>query len=308
MTDESLSGLMYKVVALKQELASRSAVLLGAEPVAFQEITVKHPRLESPELGFHQAVSWLYCFYYEAGRVSLTFLLGRFQVFGLDDDGMCQTHFEHIRSLRTYLQHNLDRSSLASSRVLRRCEEWFTSGCGSAIPGNDQEWTTCLVRVLAGTQRLLEAAIDCVREIERDEGCTTIVEEWSSRLRGYHPRSEFIRMVEMVANDMGQSGLNAARICDRYYDKWSKDLSLRTSGFDFETEARKLIEHTLLSEARLPLPITGQDLIRGLGIPPGPEIGKLLRTARILYDTNPCSKDELLSRLTAGDNSEMEGG
>ena len=308
MTDESPSSLMYKVVALKQELASRSAILLGSEPAAFQEITVKHPRLEPPELGFHQAVSWLYCFYYEAGRVSLTFLIGRFHVFGLDDDGMCQTHFEAVRGLRTYLQHNLDRSSLASLRVLRRCEGWFTSSCGSAIPGNDQEWTTCLMRVLAGTQRLLEAAVDCVREIERDEGCTTMVGEWSFRLHGYHPRSEFIRLVDIVAKDMGQSGLNAARICDRYYDKWSKDLSLRTSGFDFETEARKLIEHTLLSEADIPLPITGQDLIRSLGIPPGPEIGRLLRRARTLYGDSPCSRDELLSRLDVEENAAPEGG
>ena len=96
---------------------------------------------------------------------------------------------------------------------------------------------------------------------------------------------------------MGQDFLDPARICDRYYDKWSKELRLRTGEYDFEFEARKLIEHTLLTDAELPLPITGQDIIRQLGIPPGPGVGRLLKKARILYNETPGSKAELIERL-----------
>ena len=128
-----------------------------------------------------------------------------------------------------------------------------------------------------------------------------VVEQWLFQVRRYHSPREFEKLVAITAKDMGQDFLNTARICDRYYDKWSKEFRLRTGDYDFEFEARKLIEHTLLTDAELPLPITGQDIIRQLGIPLGPGVGRLLKKARLLYNDAPCSKEALIEHLAASE-------
>ncbi len=54
-------------------------------------------------------------------------------------------------------------------------------------------------------------------------------------------------------------------------------------GFDFQFEARRLAEDSLLSEWPRLLPITGTDIITELGIPAGKAVGHALEIARGLY-------------------------
>ena len=88
------------------------------------------------------------------------------------------------------------------------------------------------------------------------------------------------------------------RFRNRFYDKWIQELATQTRNYDFEQEARKLIEQSLLTSTTPVLPITGGDIIDRFEIEPGPRVGDLLRMARQLYDAAPCSKDELLTRLS----------
>lgn len=297
MDEHSPSSLMYDIGALKQELELRSASLLQAQRLAFLEMSLRQPTFSPSELGFYQVVSWLYCFYYEAGRVSFPFLLEHFSTYGLDNQNKFQEHYEHVRQLRTQLQHNLNLESSGDLQLQKHCENWYSRHCGSAIPGNDGEWKKCLISLLSESQDFLKLAIDCVRFVEKDESKERVVEQWLFQVRRHHPIYEFEKLVSITARDMGQEFLDATRICERYYDKWSKELRLRTGEYDFETEARKLIEHTLLTDAELPLPITGQDIIRQLGIQPGPSVGILLKKARNLYNNTPCTREALILRL-----------
>jgi hypothetical protein len=82
-----------------------------------------------------------------------------------------------------------------------------------------------------------------------------------------------------------------------YYDKWIQDLDLLEANHHFETEARKLIEYVLMTEATPVLPITGRDIMEEFAVAPGPEVGQLLKHARTIYECEPCSRSELLSRL-----------
>lgn len=296
---------MYEVGVLKQELELRAASLLQAQHLAFLELSLRQPTFSPSELGFYQVVSWLYCFYYEAGRVSFPFLLEHFSVYNLEGQDRHQEDYERVRELRTQLQHNLNLESSSDLELQTHCERWYSKRCGSAIPGTDKEWENCLEALLSEAQELLRAAINCIREIEKDEAKVRVVEQWLFQIRRYHPPHEFERLIAVAARDMGQEFLDPVRICDRYYDKWSKELRLRMGDYDFEFEARKLIEHTLLTDAELPLPITGQDIIRQLGIPPGPSVGRLLKKARILYTENPSSKEDLIQRLAVEEGLEI---
>jgi len=66
---------------------------------------------------------------------------------------------------------------------------------------------------------------------------------------------------------------------------------------DFSIEARKLIEQTLLNEERIPLPITGRDIMDEFSIPPGPQVKELLDLAQKLFLEEPRDRVGLLSAL-----------
>ena len=297
MAEPPAASLMYQIGVLKQELEERAASLLGVSRTAFQETSARNPRFAPPELGFYQTVTWLYAFCYEAGHISLRFLIERLETYGLGQDGDHRRHYEDVGRLRTFLQHNLNLDSVQDIRTRRTCEEWFSKACGSAIPGSDKEWNQCLVYILRDSQAVLAAAIDCVRAIERDESSNMIIHQWSTRLIRYHPKQEFENLVSMVIHDIGQDSLDPAQLTERYYESWSRNLRFRCEGYIFEEEARRLIEQTILNEAQLPAPISGLDIMREFAIPPGPEVGGLLRKAKTLYDADPSRPDRLIARL-----------
>ena len=74
---------------------------------AFEDLHVTIPDPSRPESGFIRATSWLYCLYFEAGRVSFTFLRRLGEAYSLIDRDWADEHVEVVRCLRTELHHNL---------------------------------------------------------------------------------------------------------------------------------------------------------------------------------------------------------
>ena len=124
-----------------------------------------------------------------------------------------------------------------------------------------------------------------------------IVQEWIIRLRRYHPPHEFDTLISKVASDMGRDSIDPVRVRERHYGKWTSDLNQLQGEYEFEVEARRLIEHTLLTETAAIIPITGKDVMEVFGIPPGAQVGHLLARAHALYQSAPCSRDSLLQLL-----------
>ena len=68
-------------------------------------------------------------------------------------------------------------------------------------------------------------------------------------------------------------------------------------GFDFEFEATRLIEKTLLDGDSVVLPITGRDVMEKLRVNAGRHVGTLLEEARRYFEVRRCSREELLAHL-----------
>jgi hypothetical protein len=96
---------------------------------------------------------------------------------------------------------------------------------------------------------------------------------------------------------MGREAVDVVRLRTRFYDKWTQELNLLEPDYEFEIQARKLIEYALLTVTTPVLPITGKDIMEDFDIPPGPRVGQLLERARRIYDTKPCSRAVLLDQL-----------
>jgi len=303
MTDEqSLDGLLLGLVRAKDEVNAlvrgfRQADLGPADP-----LSVRLPKVVHPELGFLQTVSWLYALYYEVAKVDSVFLCAKFDVYQLDGNRAGRDHRTRVGRLRTYLQHNLDFTREHDRETRQECESWFHTACGTRIPHADSDWHACLARLLGEAVAFLELLADAVRCVERDASHEQIREDWLRRINRQHGPEEFDALISIAANDMGRDGIDIVSLRRRFYEKWVAALRLLAYDYDFEKEARRLIEHAILNEATPGLTITGDDVIKAFGIEPGPEVGRLLERAKHLYEQSPMAAEDLIELLRATDD------
>lgn len=289
--------LMYRITGKAEEINTRVTALLADGPGLFEVVSQRMPKFVPAELGFLRLVSWLYVLYWEAGKVNLPYLTKRFDTYCFDADERIRGHLSNVQKLRTYTQHNLNSEEAHDKKTMADCHRWFSAQCGTAVPDLDDEWKRCVVALLHESLEFLEELLKALRLIERDESKDSICKDWKFRRKRYHPPHQFEGLVPSIAIDMGHEFIDPERLVKRNYDKWTQSLSAFSSEYDFGTEARKLIEYSILIDLPSLMPITGLDIIREFDLEPGKLVGRLLREARELYQQTPCTRAELLDRL-----------
>lgn len=284
-----------EVLRSHQGINTLARSLLGRP--AFDELHVLLPDPTSPEPGFLRAVSWLYCLYFEAGRVSLIFLRRLGEAYSLMDRDAADKHVEAVRCLRTELHHNL---GFADSDLAARtaAEGWRRRACGTALPQTSEQWRACYDRLVDDAHAFLGGVDTVVRRIESDgDGALQHIDDWLRRLNRNWTGAAFDPLIDDAKYRLAREALNTVAFRNRHVEKWKKQLDLLEDGFDFNIEATRLIERTLLDEDSVVLPITGRDVIDTLGVKPGPEVGALLREARRHFEVHRCAKEDLLAYL-----------
>jgi hypothetical protein len=297
MSTPNPEQLMYQIVGKAEEINALAIALLTDRPGAFEPISQRMPKFVPAELGFLRLVSWLYVLYLEAGKVSVPYLSQRFDAYGLDPGGNIRRHLSTIQKLRTYTQHNLDSEETHDKGTIQDCQIWFSAQCETAVPDSESEWNRCVMGLPLESLGFLEVLLTLLRLIEKDESRVVICSDWRFRRDRYHSPHEFEAIAPKVASDMGNDSIDAARLVRRNYDRWAQCLRAFSSGYNFETEARKLIENAILTDLVNLMPITGQDIIREFNLEPGAIVGRLLGEARKLYQQEPCTREQLLERL-----------
>lgn len=284
-----------EVLRSYQDINILARSLLGRP--AFNELHVLLPDPTSPEAGFIRATSWTYTLYFEAGRVSLTFLRRLGEAYALIDREASDQHVEVVRCLRTELHHNL---GFADSDLSTRsaAEGWRRMACGTSLPRTRKQWRDCYTRLVNDSLKFLEAVEEVVRRIESEgDKAQQHIDEWHRRLERNWDAHSFDSLVDNAKYRLAREAMNTVAFRNRHVDKWRRHLELLEDGFDFEFEATRLIEKTLLDEDGVLLPITGRDLVEQLSVKRGPIIGALLEEARRHFEVAHCSKDELISYL-----------
>lgn len=297
MSTPNPEQLMYGIVGKAEEINTRVIAMLGDGPGLFEAVSQRMPRFAPAELGFLRLVSWLYVLYWEAGKVSLPFVTRRFDAYSIDQDGRIRLHTSSVQILRTYTQHNLNIEEAHDKKTMGDCHDWFSGRCGTAVPDSEEEWEACLIALLKESQEFLETLLTVLRLIEKDESRGMICQDWKFRRSRYHSPHQFEALVPAIATDMGHEYLDSERLVRRNYDKWTQSLRSFSSEYDFETEARKLIENAILTDLPNVLPITGIDIINEFGLEPGKIVGQILGEARLMYQRAPCPRAELIDRL-----------
>lgn len=308
MMSQAPAAVMYEIISLheeinniaqkiKQEVNESSPDHERTKEEVFGKTSLLMPRFTPPSFGFVRTVSWLYVMYYEVGKINVDFLSERLKGYGLDPEGRALVHRRTVQDLRTYLQHHLDVRKAHDRAIQENCEQWLYSKCRTRVPIEEEHWERCLLSLLEEARGFSLALREAVRRIEQDESYKEILRIWLYRLRHYHDPYEFSQIISIAAADMGRESLDADRLCKRFYSRWVKELELLNSDYIFEIEARKLIEHVLLTDITPVLPITGKDILEQFSIAPGKQVGELLQKARAYYDAGFHSRDALLEKL-----------
>ena len=300
-TATSPNDRLLEVIRLREEADLIAEAMIAPHRV-FEAVSLQIPTLQPAELGFLRSVAYLYVLYYEVGDVAIPYLLGLWDAFGLDSDCHIREHREQVRSLRTFLQHNLDPWSSTDRQTRETCQHWFAIHCQTVVPSSEDHWFACLHGVLAEAGSFLRATNDCLRAIEADEGRDGILDRWRFQISRHHPPEEFDRIIEESAADLGRTYIDAVRLRKRYYGQWMEKLSFLSPDYDFEVEARRLIEYALLVDLGAGVPITGKDIIAEFGLAPGRKVGSMLERARRLFEDSPTDREGLLAAL----RSELE--
>lgn len=289
--------LLIAAVRAAEEIEARGIDFLKKTPAIFDKTSHRIPHLRNPELGFIRVSSWLYVLFFETGKIGVRFLEEQFDGYQIDHNCHLAKHTVLIHALRTFSQHNLNLTTTSDMEVLETCNEWFRSACGTSTPTQDEEWFECLKRLLQEATEYLNGLARCLRCIEKDESRNEIQKKWLFRKDHYHPPHEFDALISITAADIGRNFLDIVPFRKRNYDRWVQQLNL-FQNYDFQVEARKLIEDSIIKDLPSIIPVTGKDIIQHLNIPPGPEIGNLLTIARKKYQDNPYyTKEQLLNTL-----------
>lgn len=259
---------------------------------ALTEMTARPPVEGDGEISFLRLVAWSYVLLFEAGRISIPFLLRTSGAYEQQRDSM-----ELVRALRTWSFHNLGLSSDRDRELSRRVHRWFVESCAQSPPEGAASWNRCFDQLCALVAKVVDQCQRSVANVlsSADDGKQAI-EDLRHRLDRFWPSSKFDALVGDLALTLGVR-LNAVKFRNSNLDRWRSFLGNISDDDDPTAAVSRLIERDLLEYEDGVLPIGGRDVMERLNIPPGERVGEMLRHARELYGAGVRGKYELLERL-----------
>ena len=293
----SPDSLFFSLIKEREEVDRLTESLLGRPFKAFGPVSHPVPNLGPAELGFLRSIAYLYATYQEVGRVSVTYLSRVLNAFGLDPSGDVAAHVAHVEKLRTYLQHNLNPTNSGDLGTIRTCEDWLSVQCGSRVPATEEQWLLVLCALLNDALKTAMVFNRAIRAIEADESRDEMLRQWRFEFERFHGPEEFDRVISAAASDMGYPFLDVVRFRKRFYDRWQDKLRALQTGYDFQSEARRLVEQSMIADGAAGMPLTGADILATFGVSPGPIVRVGLEMAFSRFQKGPCGRAELIEYL-----------
>ena len=262
---------------------------------ALTEITVRPP-VSDDEASFLRLISWSYVLVFEAGRISIPYLLklphdGTTVQSGLNDS------VRLIHDLRTWSFHNLGFTHERDIGISTRVRRWFISNGGQDPPNNISSWGACFETLCMEARGILtrcKSAFEMI--LAGTEGGQDIIDDLKRRIELNWPAHKFDELTQDAVTRIGQT-LDVPKFRQSRIGKWRE--FLETVAPDDEPQACliRLIERDVIDYYETVLPIDGNDVMEALNLSPGPEVGDALRLARKIFKSGTIDPKELLESL-----------
>jgi hypothetical protein len=269
-------------------------------PIFFDKISLS-VSFGSSEAGFLRLVSFLYVLIYEGnGKVNFDFVAEKFEHYGYQ--AATPQEFKIVcHCLRTVLQHNLNPDGDKDSKKMNLYNEWMMSTTGKEDGLTESDWILCVARLLDDANKILKSIhhiISCINS--ESEFRDLILRDWVSKFSAYYPIFRYHEIAADVLKNFGLATLDHQKICNKYYKSWISELQSH-SNFDFSSIAKRQVERDILVEfeRNFLCPLDGDDIIKVFQVAPGLRVKGLLIEAHKSYKSNPCDREELISRMRA---------
>lgn len=267
---------------------------------ACEDVSVVLPRGLDDELAFYRLINWGYVLLEEAAKTPLAFLT---RLPPLRADGSLRNE---VRSLRTYVAHNLDVASERDLKTLAFAHRWFRDVCGSGTPRESAHYGVCC-SVLADRLRVaLEGALDACDALDDPTDGPRLSADLKSRVDLMWEAHRFDPIVAECAARLGNPGLDLLFIRKRHLEDWRRTLAEA----DEKERERALIlriEAALLTAISDTLPVTAQEASERLATAgPDATVAALI----LLRDTRRFGKvalPEIIERVVSVATTPSEG-
>ncbi len=278
----TFAALNVAVADLRTSLAS----FVG--PHALAEMSVRPPVDGRGEISFLRLVAWSYVLVFEAGRISIPFLLRTSGAYEQQRESM-----DLIRALRTWCFHNLGLASDRDAQVSRLVHRWFLNACGKTPPDLHAEWNECFDRLCDVVHELVHQCQRAVGEVlsSPDDG-QTVIDDLRRRITRFWPPEAFDELVGDLAIRLGIR-IDVVKFRRPRLDAWRSFVLDVPEEDDPKEAVARVIERDILEYEGGVLPIGGNEVMARFAMPPGPDVGMLLRHARELFGAGERNEDEL---------------
>jgi len=274
----------------------RSSLRAFFGETALEELNVRPPAGDDDEASFLKLISWAYALLFEAGRITIPFLLELpSNAVGLGRDTKEARKLVH--ALRTWSSHNLGFGNERDVDLQRHVQRWFIDTCGANPPNDEDCWRKCSHELCAAVLAVVHHCQGAVTLVlaGQDDG-DGVIKDLHKRLTRAWPGHEFDKLVGDAATRLGMS-IDPRKFRESRLVKWRSFLECVAEEDDPEIQMTRLIERDLLDYAAQVLPIDGRDVMEILGIGPGPDVAKALYQAKELCRSGINDREILIQEL-----------
>lgn len=261
-------------------------------PSALPEVAVRPPVDGGGEISFLRLVAWSYVLLFEAGRISIPFLLrtaGAYQA--------QRASIEMVRALRTWSFHNVGFESDRDLQLSRQVERWFLESCGRSPPEDQTSWNVCFEQM---GDLVVEIVSQCQRAVagvlSTSDG-EAVIKDLRHRLERSWAPDRFDALLGDVATRLDVR-VDVQKFRRSRLDRWRSFLLDLADDDDPISAVERLMERDLLEYIDGVLPISGRDIMARFDVPPGPQVGTMLRIARELFAAGTRNREELMAALS----------
>ena len=280
--------------AASVELRNSLRSFVGA--TAIEEVTVAPPAGDQDEVSFLRLVSWSYVLLFEAGRVSIGYLLELPPAGDRARDPKGAKALVH--DLRTWSFHNVGFGSEREIALSRRVRRWFIETCGACPPHDNQAWSMCFLALCDEMQAVVvhcQRAMTTVLQGEDDGEVATA--DLRRRIDRAWSAGQFQELMGDVALRLGIE-VDTRKFCERRLTNWRTYLECLPEDDVLVDRLTAMMERDLLAHVEDVLPVNGREIMDFFGVDPGPDVGRALRLAQKLFRDGLRGRQAILDRLS----------
>lgn len=289
-----LNSILSNILALINTIDENYSNLLGIHDPFFRSTHLNIKVKKDSEYTFIRSVSWFFSLFTERGSQNFSYLKSKVSF-------KCKFEIEFIyllTILRTYFQHSLDHTRISDLEKINTVSEFFEIVLEKDFPISNQDWFKCNQVLYECIFQYLKLLNNYIEDIEKDDFKDIIVTEWLMYKDSKIDLETVKDIFRTECKKLDLTFYDVNKLSEKNYDKWMKDIKvLRLENIDqMKSSLTKIIQSELIRYEHLP--IDGNDIMNHFSIEPSEQVRIKLEEARKIFATSPCSKEDLLKKIT----------